>query len=167
MARHIRALAMLGSLGVGLGHAPAAAAEQEDLKAAIVFNIIRFTRFAGVSHGDVVLCVAGPRALLKAFAQVDGRPVPDGRLAVRVVHEADTRSGCTISFIANGTSAPGADGPSMTIGDSPGFTARGGTVGLRQFGRQISFDVNTRVGERQGVRFSARLLSLAVEVRSR
>lgn len=139
--------------------------DQERLKAAIVYNIIRFSQLRAAKGGEVVLCVLGPRSTVRAFEEYDGRSVPDGRLLVRAVSRlSDTHNGCAIAFLGADMPVPDMNGPPVMVGEADGFAQRGGAVELRRFGRQISFEVNTRAAARQGARFNSRLLALATAV---
>ncbi|WP_294395464.1 YfiR family protein [uncultured Sphingomonas sp.] len=158
---------MAASLAVAIAK-PAYAAEQDQLKAAIVYNIIRFTRFVPPPEGGVSLCVLASGALSQAIATVDGKAVPDGRVQVRIVsHVSELRAGCTIAYIGANLGPPNYDGVPMVIGETADFAERGGAVGLTRFGRQISFELNPKAAAARGVRFSSRLLSLASLVHGR
>lgn len=166
MRQLCRTIALVAGLLLSVA---APAAGQPDLKVAIVYNIIRFTRFVPPPPGgDVVLCVIGSPPLLDAFARIDGAAVPDGRLALRALaRPSEVRGDCTIVYSQTTAASAHFDSAAMTIGEAPDFAGRGGTVGLRNFGRQVSFELNPDAGARRGVRFSARLLNLAAIVHAR
>lgn len=144
---------------------PATAADSEELKAAIVYNIVRFTRLPPQPSDTLMMCVAANAATVRAFAQLEGKVVPNGRLAIHAVaRPSDIKAGCAIAFVEGDISPVTLTSVAMTISDSVGFAERGGTIELRRFGRQISFEINARAGARKGVRFSAGLLNLAAAV---
>ncbi len=159
---------LLAALPFAMPSASALAGEPDDLKVAIVYNIIRFTRFAPPHPGRIVMCIWAGQATGRAFVQLDGRSVPDGRLAVRIVtRPSDLKGGCHIAFLQGEAPSVVPDDVRMTIGDVAGFAERGGTVGLRRFGRQVTFEINAQAGSVKGVQFSARLLNLASVVHTR
>lgn len=139
---------------------PAMAAEsQAALKTAIVYNILRFAAFGGPAAATRTLCVNRVDPLATALSSLDGKPLEDSRLAVRRIAASDL-TGCDALFLSNGAPA-GAPGVLM-IGDAPDFVARGGAVGLVQFGRQIRFRIAPEAARRADVTFSSRLLRLAI-----
>ncbi|MFK3889915.1 YfiR family protein [Sphingomonas sp. NPDC079357] len=166
MRSFLLTIALAISLLVTPAHADAAE-DQFDLKVAIVFNILRFTRF-DVPHGsEVTLCVIGSAPLVRAFEKVDGERLPVGRIVVRRGGRgAEVSGACTIVYFAGDAGYPPSGAQALTIGEAPGFASHG-AVALHQFGRQISFEINTGVAARQGAAFSARLLNLAAGVRAR
>lgn len=145
----------------------APAEDQSNLKVAIVFNILRFTRFAPAHGSDLTLCVLGPPPLIRAFYKVDGERLPAGRITVRHgVRPSELNASCTIVYFAGDAGYPPSAVQPLTIGEAPGFAGHG-AIALHQFGRQLSFEINTGIAARQGVGFSARLLNLAAGVRAR
>jgi hypothetical protein len=52
--------------------------------------------------------------------------------------------------------------PVLTVGEVPGFAARGGMIGFRLTAEgRVAFDINLRQAERSGLRMSSQLLKLA------
>lgn len=145
--------------------APVDAADADELKAAIVYNIVRFARLPPQPSDKLMMCVAANSTTARAFEQLEGKVVPNGRLAIHTVSRpSEFKAGCAIAFVEGDISLVTLTSVSLTISDAVGFAERGGTVELRRFGRQLSFEVNARAGARKGVQFSARLLNLAAAV---
>jgi hypothetical protein len=51
--------------------------------------------------------------------------------------------------------------PVLTVSEVPGFCERGGFINLKVIESAIRFEINAAAGERAGLRFSSKLLSLA------
>ncbi|MCW2367146.1 hypothetical protein M2341_002593 [Sphingobium sp. B7D2B] len=148
--------------------APARAAdEQTELKAAIIYNIIRFVDLRP-PRDRVVLCVSSDEPLAGALQVYEGRNVAGGRLEVRIVKRTTWSVDCRIAYVGPGTSTGPlvtSSPPPLLIGEGSDFLDRQGSVALVNFGRQIGFEVNLKAGARGGAVFSSRLLRLARAVR--
>jgi hypothetical protein len=141
------------------GHAQS----NDGLKAAIVYNILRFTEFRRpMENGRRTLCVAAS-AFTPAFAGLEGEALDNGRLDVRRYAPGASLSGCDAVYVGD---ARPPEVNALTIGDTSEFISRGGVVGLVRFGREIRFEISPNAGSRVGVSFSSRLLRLAIIRRS-
>jgi hypothetical protein len=49
----------------------------------------------------------------------------------------------------------------LTVSDAPGFAEHGGMVGFATEGTRVRFEVNRNLAEKNGLKLSAKLLSLA------
>lgn len=155
-----------------LGAAPAMAAPDESaVQAAFVLNFAKFTDWppAGLPqrHGAMQLCQFGDReALALAFRALEGRPLQGAPVQWRRVGRSDDIRSCHVLFVAEpGLPLAGLGGlPVLTVSDLPGFAPQGGVIGLvRQSGR-LRFEVNRSAAQAAGLRLSADLLSLAMQV---
>ena len=171
--RRVRAavLVAVGLLG-GLCAQPALAAPDESaVQAAFVLNFAKFTDWpaAGLPQrqGALQLCQFGERETLAlAFRSLEGRPLQGVPVQWRRVGRAEEVRGCHVLFVAEpGLLLAGLGGlPVLTVSDLPGFAPQGGVIGLvRQSGR-LRFEVNRSAAQAAGLRLSADLLSLAMQV---
>lgn len=158
-----------GFLGV-LVPPPANATEfdQSNLRAAIIFNILRFTEF-GSSQKNVVLCVEPHNPLAKALQNYHGKNLSGGKqLVVKAAQRITTQSGCSAAYIGELPRDRIIANPPrgvLLIGEGPNVIRGGGTIALVRFGRQIGFEINLQAGNEAGVRFSSHLLRLARNVK--
>jgi hypothetical protein len=146
-----------------------ATAQGVPFKAAMIYNFARFatwppTRFADAAS-PVVLCVSPNSPLAEALAKLEGQPVGERRLHVKL--SANLGAGCHLSLVDNAetTSARLASLHQqgvLTIGETGDFR---GAVTLVTVARQIRFRINTRAARAAGVVLSSQLLRLAIEVR--
>jgi hypothetical protein len=152
---------ILGAMAM-IASSPAAAAPADGgaLKAAIVFNLLRFTSFPG--QGGVELCVQGNDGAAQALLDLDGRALGSGPLAVRRAAPGDL-AGCQAVYVGDGPPPRGA--APIAIGNGRGFADQGGAVALVSFGRQVRFVINPAAAARANVSFSSRLLRLALAVK--
>lgn len=169
MKRH---LPLLIAISISATATPAAAqsVDQNAFKAAMIYNIARFTTWPPARFTDtsapVILCVAPGDPVTGELVRLEGQPVKTRRLDVRVT--ANFGPACHVAVIPadmaparietlNGQGV-------LTIGEGPGFSATG-AVGLVRIGRQVRFEVNTRNAGDGGLVLSSQLLRLAIAVK--
>jgi hypothetical protein len=162
------ALAALAAL-VALCRAPLSATEPEDeLKAAIVLNFLRYSEWPERVPTDAPLTVrvAGRQSLAEVFRRsLDGKSV-NGR-TVRVTDSAATPDPrcCSVIYVAAAKSAEvkqalAAPHPAhaLTIGESDRFLEEGGAVNLLLVDGRMSFEVSLEALDRARVAISSKLL---------
>lgn len=147
-------------------------APESNVKAAFVFNFLRFTEWpAGrlaARDAPLTLCVAAAPArlaeALKALASrsIDGRP-----LRVAEIERPDDLGRCHAAFIGEAARAATAawtgKGESqgvLTVGDAEGFAPSGGMIGLVTDGPRMRFEINDKAVKRAGLKLDAQLLQL-------
>lgn len=166
--------AALTGLIVALGFAIAAmgapamaqSTSKSSVKAAIVYNIVRFARFPA-NRKQHNLCVLSSDPVGPNLRALDGRSAGGGQInVVTVSSPAKMGAGCHIIYMDSGSpNAVNSSGRGqLLIGSGPSFAEKGGTVGLIQFGGQIRFVINDRAARSSGTSFSAQLMQLAAKV---
>ncbi len=163
--------ALLAAAWWPLAGATQGAVPKEQIKAALVFNFLKFTEWpADAATGPLVLCVAGPdRKTEAAFAQVQGRMIENRTIQVRAVRGGDVGA-CHLLYIHdNGrdqvTQLAAGHPNLLTVGDQEDFTEAGGGIGLVEHQGRLQFKVNLDVLRRGNYKVSSQLLRLAVNVR--
>lgn len=157
-------------LALALAHEGIAEAQIRDadaLRAAIVFNIIRFVDFPDTAgRSNIILCVFREATNGASLTTLRGQRVGAQIIAVRSTTDVTTAS-CDVLYLGEASAADIArmQGPGiLLIGEGAGFIGSGGTVGLVRTGRQIRFEINMRAARRAGVVISSQLLRLASRV---
>lgn len=137
-----------------------------DIKAAMVYNIIRFVEFPGARQ-TLNLCVVRSDPMAQYLAALEGRQVGGARLNI-VTLESAARFGASCQIIYTDSGSAADIGPrvrgQITIGAGRQFAENGGTVGLIRFGGQTRFVINLRDADGRDVRFSSQLIQLAAKV---
>jgi hypothetical protein len=144
------------------------------LKAAFLFRFPQFVEWppeALDGHSTLDLCLIGPHPFgrllddLVRGEQLGGRP-----FSVREVTAA-TIAGCQLLYLPNDLStrkavleSVGAT-PILTVSDAPKFLDEGGIVQLMLVENRVRFEIDATAAQRAGLRLSAQLLRLAVQVR--
>ena len=142
------------------------------VKASYLYNFARFVTwpdevFAG--DGKFNLCVVGAERFGPALDALAGEHVEGRAIALqRLERAAQARAArCHMLFIANVAEAEAASagaGPGvLTVGETPGFLARGGIINLIEIGGRIRFEINQPAAQQARLVVSSRLLSLAAK----
>lgn len=172
LTRRRAAFAVIAALASSFLGADEAAPREYALKAAFLYNFLRFVEWPEGVRGTPTVCVveagdaaAGVRRALKG-KQLDGREVEVRAFSPAVL------DGCSIVFLPEAArdSWPSirdrlACRPILSVGESPEFLESGGSVALFADANRLRFDVNRP--SCSGLRFSSRMLSLARSVDGR
>jgi hypothetical protein len=174
--RRLPAWALACVLAVGAGkltaRAATAAPDLNEAKANMLWNIAKFVEWPALPEDKTTPLVftilgeddlAADLAGLLSSRTVNGRPVfvrfarrPQDAKGSQILYLAASESGQMGSVLAAiDTSAV------LTVSDAPGFAAHGGMVGFATEGTRVRFEVNLNQAEKNGLKLSAKLLSLA------
>ena len=143
-----------------------------EAKANMLWNIAKFVEWPALPEDKttpLVFTILGEDDLAANLAgllssrTVNGRPVfvrfarrPQDAKGSQILYLAASESGQISSVLAAvDTSAV------LTVSDAPGFAAHGGMVGFATEGTRVRFEVNLNQAEKNGLKLSAKLLSLA------
>lgn len=159
------------------GSAPAAAqpssASEYEVKAAFVYNFIRFvewptTRFDS-PDAPYVVCVAGDNPIGPVLENVLADRTAGSRpIESRTVEVFDPKaSACHVTVVGAsddviGDVAAASSHPGMlTVGEGLTFTDAGGIIALTVADRKVRFAINLKRAEMAGLKISSQLLKLA------
>lgn len=137
------------------------------LKAAIVFNIIRFVDFPATGpSAPLDFCVAEGVAGVRELSSLDGQRAGNRPISFRLI-DPPAVAGCDVVYLGAGaTNHIGRvrQRGVLVVGENAEFTRAGGTVGLVRMGNQIRFEVNARSARESNLTISSKLLRLAARV---
>ncbi|MCY1669421.1 YfiR family protein [Novosphingobium sp. SL115] len=158
------ALAIAATLSTVSAPVVAQVSSPNALKAAIVFNILRYVEFPGKPASQpLVLCGQRGAAGATELAGLNGQRAGNRQVIYRYF-DGSSGAGCDAVFLSSGDAAAIArvkQRGALLLGDGSGFASAGGTVGLVRTGAQIRFEINLRTASETGVTISSRLLRLA------
>jgi hypothetical protein len=163
---------MLAVLAVGVLPATAQDVSLEyRVKATYLFNFVKYIDWPATARdgGPLILCVAGRNPFGTALEDTIRDEVVNGRsLVVRVILEPEP--GCHVLFVPEGAAANAylraARGtPTLTVGESSDFLARGGIINFVSDGRHVRFAISTPAADLAQLHISSRLLQLAINTR--
>jgi len=135
------------------------------VKAAYLYNFVKFVEWPGESPGPVTICVAGRNPFGSVLGDlVRGESVNGRRIETRVILEPD--ADCSVVFVPEGAATgpylrSARNRPTLTVGESPTFIPQGGIARFYVEGANIRFEISPPAAERAGLRISSRLLQLA------
>ncbi|MBS0481361.1 MAG: YfiR family protein [Proteobacteria bacterium] len=145
---------------------PALADDKSAVKAALVYNIMRFVKFPG-DPGQLKVCATAADPVAGDLRRLDGRNVGRARISVVTVNSpAAIGSSCDVVYLDSDSprSIGGVSHGQILIGGGRNFAEAGGTVGLINFGGQVRFVINSSAARRADITFSAQLMQLAAKV---
>lgn len=145
---------------------PARAQDKTAVKAALVYNIMRFVSFPG-NPSLVRVCALTSDPVASDLRRLQGRSVGSARVDVELVATpASLGKSCDVIYLdsSSPSAVGGAGRGQVIIGGARNFAENGGTVGLIKFGGQIRFVINSEAARRSGVSFSSQLMQLAAKV---
>jgi hypothetical protein len=144
-----------------------------ELKAAFLFNFAKFIDWPPNSlaspQSPFTICVLGQDPFGHLLDdQLQGKMIGSRTLAVqRLKNKAEARR-CQMVFVS---ASEGVHEPEileslrganvLLVGETTGFAASGGTIEFTVEDNHIRFTINTDAADRAGLKFSAKLLSLA------
>lgn len=159
-----------------IGFASTAAAQDESaenaVKAAFIFNFVKFIEWPpdafSQDDADLTICIWGTDTLKGALAPLAGKSVNHRQIQLRHLSRKTSVTGCHIVYVSRDESGRLKQALNrvsgrhiLTIGDTPQFASRGGTINLFKAKDRIRFEINLDAARESGLTISSRLLSLA------
>jgi hypothetical protein len=148
--------------------AQAQSSQSDELKAAIIYNILRFVEFPPGSAGNSLqLCVKRGVSGDDQLSLLQGKSAGVRRISVRFIDSGRGAENCNIVYLGRtdaGEIARSRGAGVLTIGDGASFLKSGGIVGLVTTGKQTRFEVSMPAAKQSGLSISSKLLRLASRV---
>jgi hypothetical protein len=178
-SRAIAALALMAVLSVtgALKRVDAVSSPTDrDVKAAFVYNFAKFVEFPSgtFSSADspIIIGIFGDDQFSSTIEKlIKGKSVDGRRLEVRRFEKPRDCDACQMLFVGSSDSERVSSALDrvrsttlLTIGDSDGFTRRGGVIGFVVDREKIGFEINVGAAKRHGLKISSKLLNLAKAV---
>ena len=160
---------LLAALMIGaVRGAPGAQEVSRDyrVKAAYLYNFVKYVEWPDTSKGRILICVAGQNPFGTVLdSMVRNERVHGVPLVTEVILEA--RTDCDVLFTPKSSASisaylRGAAGlPILTVGETPRFVEQGGMIGFYPDGVNVRFEINPAAASRVHLKISSRLLQLA------
>lgn len=162
-----RALVCLLVLSLAL---PVLAGREDQIKSAFVLNFLKFVEWPN-EKDPVVLGVIGTDPVATELTRLESKTVRGKKVSVVKLTGPTEARGCAAVFVAE-SEAPQLQAllttlkgqAVLTISDIPGFTEKGGGIGMITERNRVRFSINATAIEAAGLKASSRLLQLAVAV---
>jgi hypothetical protein len=167
--RPVVVLCCLLSLLIGLPAQAQNTAQARLLKAAFVYNFVKFTSWPSASfsskNSPLTLCVIGSDRLSGDLHQLDGRPAKGRTLRVLSMSNQAELDACNIVYVGRSEDAGWAGRltgkPILSISQSRGSSRKGGIIELYEQKGKVRFIINRAAARTAGLQISSRLLKLA------
>lgn len=180
--RLTRRALLLAACLVPLLHPATARAQSDDraeypVKLGFLYNFAKFVEWPPEvlpgSSSPFEICVVGHDPFQKDLEQsLRGRTVGSHAIELANLGLEDNLRGCHIVFISRDAKKRTADvmsrlrgAPVLTVGETQGFAAKGGEIGLVVEGNRVRFEINRQAVKEAGLKISSKLLALARIVR--
>jgi hypothetical protein len=145
------------------------------VKAALIYNFMRFIDWPEESDMTGVICVVGPRHKYRqALEFLTTRQIKDKNITVQEIHNgkgADLLNNCQIVFMTrSATNKQKMDLISsdlssiLIVGEDANFTEYGAMINLIKQNQKVGFEVNLANAKQANFRISSKVLRLADRV---
>ena len=165
-----RFVALVALLLTGLPVPAQEVSLENRVKASYLYNFVKYVEWPPSARtGPITLCIAGRNPFGTVLDEILRDETVDGRtLTSRIILEPE--AGCHVLFIPDGSAAAvylrAARGtPTLTVGETSDFLARGGIISLVTEGRYVRFAISAEAAEQAQLQVSSRLLQLAINTR--
>src|ERR1051326_3490062 len=167
---------LLGALLAGAAPGtPREELSEYQLKAAFLLNFARFVEWPSNSGttDPLVIGIFGRNPFGTALDQViNGKTINGRPLIVRRISDPSGLQACNLIFFPEPDSQRFGEAANklanlmvLTVGESDGFAARGGMINFVVKDGRVLFEVNPSAASRAGIKFSSKLLQLAIIVK--
>jgi hypothetical protein len=167
------AIALGGAVLVICGRVDASdmQAREDQLKAAYLFNFVKFVEWPAAIGETLTVCFIGGGGVQEALAiNIDKKRVGARNLAARQVDASSSAlKSCNVLYV-DSASLSASDGllrsvqTALTVSDASGFARNGGMIELFTESNRLRFSVNIENTRRAGLKISSSLLQLAATV---
>lgn len=167
LLRHLPAwLGIWLCLLVGPSAAAPPGASEAAVKAAYVYNFIKFTEWPQValaeSDRELVICSDADDALQEALQSLASKPAKGRTISVRTLPDAGL-DGCHAALIDKPRNADRLGGTEAVLTVSM-FDNDAAMIYLFRSGKKLRFSVNLEPSQRASIKLSAKLLAVAADV---
>lgn len=145
-----------------------------DVKAAFVYNFLKFVEWPARSAADakkITVCTLGDLPTAAAFDDLDNQELMGSKLTVRHLARLTNVRECQVLFIASSeerrlsTIMAAVQGSGiLTIGDAEGFAQRGVIINFIIQNKKVRFEINAETARQAGLKISSKLMKLASTV---
>ena len=171
--------ACLCAAGVGAGaraQAQAAAPVERSVKAAFLYKFLGYTEFPPSAFSDpaapVVIGVADADDLAAELGRiVTGRTVNNRALVVKTLRDGDPPAGVHLLFVGGSDGARVArllraaqPAPMLVVSEADNGLQQGSVINFKVIADHVRFDVSLEAADRNNVKLSSRLLTVANHV---
>lgn len=148
--------------------AAGAVVDEYAVKAAIAYNIARYTEWPKRNEREFTFCVIGDHNAYSGFSLLGKKQLYTLPINVKHIQKLSDVSTCSVLFVSKDSRnllprihAATANQPILTIGEMPGFNESGGVVNLLTRDDKIIFFISRKSAKTANLKVSSKLLRLA------
>jgi len=155
--------------------APADQPTEYDVKAAFLFNFVKFVDWPSTSFANpdspITICILGTDPFGRILDDlVQGELVNGRKVTVHRIQDLPTPRACQVVFAWRSDQELVAEMNRMgkgvlTVGEGDNFLRDGGIISFVVQNRRVRFDINRAAAEAAGLRLSSKLMSVARAIR--
>lgn len=164
---------MLLAIGAAIPAKAATPPSEEQVKAAILFNLARFSQWSetakNVQTDNFKVCISSNDVMANALASMTGKTIHNRNFTLSHIDENWTRvDECAVLYLSAADTPISLDLDNLhshgilTIGDSYDFIKQGGCMSIQRHGKKLKFSINTAAMKSANIRPSSKILTLAV-----
>jgi hypothetical protein len=159
VARALLIAWLLGGAAVG---AQPTASNEYDVKAAFLYNFLKYVEWPGSPTGPIIVCVAGQNPFGQVFFDTMRDQIAGREVSGRQITEPSDE--CNVIFVpstASGAYVRHARGkPVLLVGESADFLSQGGIIRFVREGTKLQFEIDAEAARQAGLTISPGLLRL-------
>ena len=148
---------------------------ERSVKAAFLYKFLMYTEFPSSAFADasapLVIGIAGDDAMARDLARlVAGRAINRRPVVVRPVREQDAMDGMHLLFVSGGDAgrlarlARPSQAPMLVVTEAPNGLQYGSVINFRIVAQRVRFDVSLDAADKNHIKLSSRLLTVANHV---
>lgn len=168
----ILALLFAVSLITPIDSARADSLRDDRVRAAIIYNLIRFTRWPSeafeTTSSSLNICVSHTASIAEGLKGVQGKLLQDRSIAVVLVqHLPSQLENCQVVVLTPeiaGLDLSHSPIHTLYVSTEEGLAPSISAIELVAVGRQTRFNVNPSIAKKSGIEISSKLINLAVKV---
>lgn len=145
------------------------------IKAAYLFNFLRFIEWPDDHYADTHICVVGRKdEYHDAFKALGSQSLNNQNIIIRELNDIDSSQvlhNCQIIFVTSTASHRQKlvfntlkNSTALTVGESKGFVRQGGMINFIEKDGKIRFEINLRTANEAGLRITSKILRIAEHV---
>ncbi len=146
---------------------------EDQIKAAFLFNFMRFVEWPPNAYesaaAPIEVCISGNEAIAGMLMESAKKKLIESRaIYVRRVHDGDDLRRCHILFLdadegrKSGTAlSKVAGGPVLTVGETEGFTQRGGVFNFTTQDGRVKLELSLESAAKANLKISAKLIAVS------
>ncbi len=155
----------------GLSNADDNISREYKIKAAYIYNLIKFVNWPTKMDASTDICIYGLNPFNSHLEKLEARKAKGRSINILYVDSNQPLSGCDVLFISQqNENLPSEEELAkntalLTVGESKSFTTNGGIIGLVLEGNNILLEINLTKAKLDGFEISGNLLEIAKEIK--